>query len=155
MLAASCLVLVSVSAQADGPTQCSRKQVLVPGGGTLPFSAVVRGGDQVYVSGTVGLVPGTRTLVPGGIGPETQAALESIGANLAKVRLSLGDVVKCTVFLADIGEFAAMNAVYSQFFPTDPPARTAAAVSGLVLGARVEIECIAVVRWHIADTCGE
>jgi 2-iminobutanoate/2-iminopropanoate deaminase len=155
MLVVSCLVLVSASARADGPDQCSRKQVLVPAAAGLPFSAVVRGGDHVYVSGTVGLVPGTRTLVPGGIGPETQAALDSIFANLAKVRLGAGDVVKCTVFLADIGEFAAMNAVYSQYFPTDPPARTTAAVAGLVYGARVEIECIAVMRWQNSEACGD
>jgi 2-iminobutanoate/2-iminopropanoate deaminase len=154
MLAVPLLFLASTSALADGPEKCSRKEVLVPGAATSPFSAVVRGGDQVYVAGTVGLIPGTRTPVPGGIGPETKAALESIFANLAKVGLGPEDVAKCTVFLTDIADFAAMNAAYTKFFPKDPPARTSAAVAALVYGARVEIECIAVMRWQNAEACG-
>ncbi len=124
----------------------SRKQVLVPGGSTSPLSAVVRAGDLVFVSGQLGFPPGSRDLVPGGIGPETRAALEGVAANLAKVGLSMDDVVKCTVFLAEMADFAGMNEVYAKAFPKDPPARSTVAVAGLVKSARIEIECIAVTR---------
>jgi 2-iminobutanoate/2-iminopropanoate deaminase len=120
--------------------------VLVPGAGTVPLSAVVRAGELIFVSGQLGIAPGGKDLVAGGIGPETQAALEGVSANLAKAGLAMEDVVKCTVFLADIAEFAQMNEVYTKFFAKDPPARSTVAVAGLVRKARVEIECIAVTR---------
>jgi len=129
----------------SAPAKPTRKQVLVPGGGTAPLSAVVRAGDLVFVSGQLGFAQGSRDLAPGGVGPETQAALEGVARNLAKVGLGMEDVVKCTVFLADIADFQTMNGVYTKFFPTDPPARSTIA-AGLVLKAKVEIECIAVTR---------
>jgi 2-iminobutanoate/2-iminopropanoate deaminase len=107
---------------------------------------VVRVGDLVFVSGQLGFPAGTRDLVPGGIGPETRVTLEGVAANLAKVGLTMDDVVKCTVFLADIADFAAMNEVYAKAFPKDPPARTTVAVAGLFKNARTEIECIAAAR---------
>lgn len=143
------LVVLAVPAFADAPVATlkpTRKQVLVPGAGVVPLSAVVRAGELVFVSGQLGFVPGSRELVPGGAGPEAQAALGGVAANLAKVSLGMEDVVKCTVFLADIADFQTMNAVYTKFFPKDPPARSAVAVAGLVLNAKVEIECIAVTR---------
>jgi len=109
----------------------------------LPFSEAVRAGDLLFVSGQIGNVPGKRELVPGGIGPEAARALENIKAILERHGSSMDDVVKCTVFLADIGEWPAFNEVYRRAFPRHFPARSALAASGLVMGARVEVECIA------------
>ena len=110
----------------------------------LPFSDVVRVGGLLFQSGKVGLEPGTLKLVPGGIQAETRAALEAIQESFARHGVGMDRVVKCTVFLADMKEWAAMNEVYVQFFPGDKkPARSALGASGLALGARVEIECIA------------
>jgi 2-iminobutanoate/2-iminopropanoate deaminase len=120
------------------------KQVIQPAGAPgLPFSSAVRVGNMLYLSGQVGVKPGTREVVAGGIGPETQQALENIKRVLQSAGSSMDRVVKCTVFLKDIADYAAMNQVYATFFPKDPPARSAMAGSGLALGARVEIECIA------------
>ena len=111
-----------------------------------PFSKAVRVGHLLYLSGDLGIVPGSRELVEGGIGPETRQTLENIKATLEANGSSLAEVVKCTVFLADIAEWAAMNEVYKTYFPTNPPARSALGTSGLALGARTEIECIATVK---------
>lgn len=113
-------------------------------GQDLPFSEAVRVGDLLFLSGKVGRKPGTMELVEGGIGPETRQTMENIQAVLERHGSSLERVVKCTVFLADIDEWEAMNEVYRTFFPGDPPARSALGASGLALDARVEIECIAV-----------
>ena len=110
--------------------------------GKLPFSEAVRAGNLVFVSGALGLQAGTLNLVPGGIQAETRAALESIRDNFARHGVTMERVVKCTVFLADMKEWPAMNEVYVQFFPAGKPARSALGASGLALGARVEIECI-------------
>jgi reactive intermediate/imine deaminase len=110
----------------------------------LPFSEAVRAGDTLYLSGQVGSPPGTMTLAPGGIAAETAQTLDNIKAVLERHGYRLDQVVKCTVFLADIKEWPAMNEVYRTYFPKNPPARSAVAGSGLALGARVEIECIAV-----------
>ncbi|MGH8597097.1 MAG: RidA family protein [Gammaproteobacteria bacterium] len=109
----------------------------------LPFSSVVRGGDTLYVSGNLGNVPGKFELVAGGIAAETRQALANIRESLAVAGGSLDRVVKCTVFLAEMTDFQAMNEVYREFFPIDPPARSTVAVKGLAMNARVEIECVA------------
>ncbi|NND59824.1 MAG: RidA family protein [Gammaproteobacteria bacterium] len=109
----------------------------------LPFSDAVRAGPFLFVSGKIGNVPGTMDLAPGGIGGETRQALENIRTSLERNGASMNDVVKCTVFLADIGEWAAMNEVYKTFFPHNRPTRSALGVNGLALDARVEIECFA------------
>jgi reactive intermediate/imine deaminase len=123
-----------------------QKEVLqVPGAvAGLPFSAAVRVGSVIYLSGQIGNRLGTREVVTGGVAAETRQALENIRTVLEAAGSSLDRVFKCTVFLADIGEYNAMNEVYAGFFPTDPPARSTVAGSGLALGARVEIECMAV-----------
>jgi len=112
----------------------------------LPFSEAVRVGDMLYLSGKIGNIPGTRNLAEGGIAGETRQALENIKATLEKYGSSMDEVVKCTVFLADIAEWAAMNEVYVAFFPENPPARSALGTSGLALNSRVEIECFAAMR---------
>lgn len=110
----------------------------------LPFSEAVRVGNTIYLSGQVGILPGTTELVSGGIEAETRQTLENIRSVLERHGSSLDHIVKCTVFLADIGEWPRMNDVYRTYFSEKKPARSALAGSGLALGARVEIECIAV-----------
>jgi reactive intermediate/imine deaminase len=109
----------------------------------LPFSAAVRVGDILYLSGQIGIKPGTLELVEGGVGPETRQTMENIRTVLEAAGSSLDRVVKCTVFLADIADYAEMNEVYRRYFLEKPPARSTVAGSGLALGARVEIECLA------------
>lgn len=110
----------------------------------LPFSEAVRVGNLLFLSGDIGMVPGSGKLAPGGIGPETSQTLENIRMKLEKYGSSMDRVVKCTVFLADMGEWGAMNEVYREFFK-NPPARSALGANGLALDARVEIECIAAI----------
>lgn len=112
----------------------------------LPFSEAVRVGHMLYLSGQLGYDAKASKLVDGGIGPETKQTLENIKAVLEKHGSSMAEVVKCTVFLADIKEWAAMNQVYITYFPSNPPARSALGSSGLALGARTEIECMATVK---------
>ena len=111
----------------------------------LPFSEAVRVGRILYLSGQIGTTGGLQ-LVSGGIEAETRQTLENIRAVLEKNASSLERVFKCTIFLADIAEWPAMNEVYTTFFTGNKPARSAVAGSGLALGARVEIECIATVE---------
>ena len=110
----------------------------------LPFSTAVRVDNTIYLSGALGIVPGTRELAEGGIQAETRQTLDNIKRNLEQFGGSMDYVVKCTVFLADMAEWPAMNEVYTTYF-SNKPARSAIAASGLALDARVEIECIAVV----------
>lgn len=110
----------------------------------LPFSEAVRVGSMLYLSGALG-IGGAGTLVPGGIEAETRQALANIRAVLERHGSSMDRVIKCTVMLADMAEWAAMNRVYVESFPTNLPARSAFGTSGLALGGRVEIECIATV----------
>jgi reactive intermediate/imine deaminase len=117
--------------------------VPIAGNRSLPFSAAVRVGDMLYLSGQIG-TDSTGGLVPGGIEPETRQTMENIRAVLEANGSSMDRVVKCLVMLADMAEWGAMNKVYVTFFPDHLPARSAMGASGLALGARVEIECIAV-----------
>lgn len=118
-------------------------------GGTrqLPFSEAVRVGEVLYLSGQIG-VDASGAVVPGGIEAETRRTLENIRATLERHGSSMDDVFKCTVMLADIrSDYAPMNAVYRTFFrPERMPARSTFGASGLALGARVEIECVAAAR---------
>jgi len=108
-----------------------------------PFSPAVRVGDLLYLSGQVG-TDSSGSLVAGGVEPETRQALENIRDVLARTGSSMDRVVKCTVMMADMKEWPAMNGVYATFFPTHRPARSAFGTTGLALNARLEIECIAV-----------
>ena len=109
-----------------------------------PYSQAVSAGSTVYISGQVPLDPATGALVEGGIQAQAERVLTNIGAILEAAGLNYADVVKTTVLLADIADFKAVNEVYARFF-TGPvlPARAAFAVAGLPLGARVEIEAVA------------
>ena len=109
-----------------------------------PFSDAVRVGSIVCLSGELGTAS-TGRLVRGGIAAETRQTLENIKAKLERMGMVLDNVVKCTAMLAYIGEWAAMNAVYRTYFPGPKPARSAFGTSGLVFGARMELECIAAV----------
>jgi 2-iminobutanoate/2-iminopropanoate deaminase len=111
--------------------------------GDLPFSKVVEANGLVFLAGQVGEMPGVRGAVPGGIEAETQAMLDNVGRLLQTVGLDYSDVVKCTVYLRDFTEFAAMNAVYREYFPTEPPTRATVGVTALAADFRVEIEVVA------------
>ena len=140
-LAAAVLALgTALPAAADKPEYLNSAKLLP---GTLPFSEAVRLGNTLYLSGQVGIEPGTMKLVPGGIGPETRQALANIEAILKANGRSLTDLVKCTVMLADIADWPAFNEVYKSVLHAPFPARSALGASGLALGARVEIECLA------------
>ncbi len=140
-----CIFLLAALILTTTPLKAQDKEtidspVFPPG---LPFPAAVRVGDMIYLSGQIGIKPGTLELVKGGVGPETVQTMENIKTVLEGAGSSLKRVVKCTVFLADIADYAVMNEAYRGFFPDRPPARSTVAGSGLALGARVEIECIA------------
>ncbi|MDX1626100.1 MAG: RidA family protein [Wenzhouxiangellaceae bacterium] len=111
----------------------------------LPFSEAVRVGDIVYLSGQIGIVPGTVELVEGGIEAETRQTMDNIRTTLEAHGLAMEDLVKCLVMLDDMAEWSAFNEVYRTYFePGRFPARSALGADGLALGARVEVECIAV-----------
>lgn len=110
----------------------------------LPFSEAVRLGSMLYLSGAIGLDE-AGTLVSGGIEAETRQALANIRTVLERHGSALDRVIKCTVMLADMVEWPAMNRVYVDHFPTNLPARSAFGASGLALGGRVEIEVLATI----------
>lgn len=111
----------------------------------LPFSEAVRYGDLLFLSGQIGDLPETGSLVEGGIVPETNQTMKNIQSVLERNGSSLDKVIKCTCMLADINDWAAMSKEYIKYFPDHKPARSAFAATGLALGARVEIECVAYV----------
>ncbi|MBS3973814.1 MAG: RidA family protein [Actinobacteria bacterium] len=108
-----------------------------------PYSQGVWAGDLLYLSGQVPLDPATGKLVEGDVGLQTQRVFDNLEAVLASAGLTMQDVVKCNVFLIDMGDFSAMNEAYGERFMPPFPARSTIAVAGLPLGARVEIELIA------------
>jgi 2-iminobutanoate/2-iminopropanoate deaminase len=108
-----------------------------------PYSQAVRSGKTVFCSGQTPIDPQTGNLVAGDIGAQTERVMKNIGAVLAAAGCTFGDVVKTTIFLIDMNDFAAVNAVYGHYFDGSKPARSTVAVAGLPRGARVEIEAIA------------
>lgn len=108
-----------------------------------PYSQAVEAAGTLYVSGQIPLDPSTGKM-PEGIGAQTEQVFANIGAILAEAGYGFGDVVKCTVLLSDIADFAAVNAVYAKYYTHQMPARAAYQVAALPLGALVEIETIAV-----------
>lgn len=106
-----------------------------------PFSDAVQVGDILFLSGDVGMAEDGVTVAQGGIEVETRRVMIRLGERLASHGLTYRDVVKCTVMLADIGEWPKFNAIYAEYFSPPYPARSALGASGLALGARVELEC--------------
>ena len=109
----------------------------------LPFSEAVRHGNTLYLSGQVGIVPGSLKLAPGGIKEEAKQTMENIKTSLEAHGYTMANLIKCTVMLTDMSEWSAFNEVYKTFFAGNHPARSAFGANGLALGARVEVECIA------------
>jgi len=144
LLALPVVLLLGCEVNVDQPAEVEYLNMPGMEGRDLPFSSAVRVDNTLYVSGSIGNIPGTLELAEGGIQGETRQTLDNISGVLEQFGSSMDKVVKCTVFLADIAEWGAMNEVYRTYFP-NPPARSALGASGLALDARVEIECIAVV----------
>jgi len=107
-----------------------------------PYSQAIASGDMVFCSGQLGLDPATGNLVDG-VEAQADRAMRNLSAVLDAAGLTLADVVKTTIFLADINDFAAVNAVYGRYVPDPPPARSTVGVGALPKGGRVEIEAIA------------
>jgi 2-iminobutanoate/2-iminopropanoate deaminase len=111
-----------------------------------PYSQAIINGNMVYTAGQIALDPQTGKLVEGGIDEQTHRVLDNLSAVLEAAGTSMRSVVKTTVFLSDLGNFAGMNAIYGTYFsPDTPPARSTVQVAALPLGALIEIECIATV----------
>jgi len=109
----------------------------------VPLSQAIKVGDWVFASGQLGMDPRTGRLVDGGIKAETRQVCKNLKAILEAAGSSLGKVAKVTIYMADLAELMEMNAVFSEYFRKDPPARTTFQAGGLIAGARVEIEAIA------------
>ena len=148
LLASGCTIEPRTDRESEQSDAPNRREIIQPEGiASLPvFSLAVRSGDLIFLSGQLGAVPGESPprVVEGGIEAETHQTMENVIAVLDAAGATLNNLVKCTVFLADIADYEAMNAVYAEYFPSDPPARAALAGSGLALGALVELDCIAV-----------
>jgi len=108
-----------------------------------PYSVGVRAGEMVFTSGQIGLDPRTGELAPGGIEAQTRQAMSNLQSVLQAAGSGLQHVLKTTVFLKNMGDFAAFNLVYGEFFPQQPPARSTVEVAALPKGALVEVECVA------------
>ena len=111
-----------------------------------PYSQAIRTENLLFTAGQVGLDPATMEIVEGGIETQTRQVLTNLKHVLETADSGLNFVVKTTVFLQDMGDFAKMNAIYAEFFPENPPARSTIQVAGLPKGALVEIECIALLN---------
>jgi len=112
----------------------------------LPFSELVRVDNMLLLSGQIGVVPGTLKLVAGGIKEQSRQPMENIKLTLEAHNYSMDNIVKCTVMLANISEWADFNEVYKSFFKKPYPARSAFGANGLAMGALVEVECIGAVK---------
>ncbi|MGQ9653701.1 MAG: RidA family protein [Thermodesulfobacteriota bacterium] len=121
-----------------------KKQIIGRGPIGLPFCEGVLVGDTLYLSGAIGFDREAGRVVEGGIAAETRKAIGNLKETLAKAGMDLEDVVKVTVYLRSMEDYQAFNEVYAEYFPKDPPARETVAVSGLALGAAIELSFIAV-----------
>src|SRR3954453_23382786 len=122
----------------------SWKRVNAPDVPELPvFAHAAIAGDQIYLSGMLGLTDEFEGVVEGGVGPETTQAFRHVERILAACDATLADIVKVSAFLPDLGEWEAMNAAYPEVSGEEPPARIAIGVRDLLLGARVEFDCVA------------
>ncbi len=109
-----------------------------------PYSQAVRAGGTYFFAGKIGVTDSTRALASGRTAAETRNVMEAFRALFSELGLSFGDVVRATVYLADINDYDEMNRTYGEYFPSSPPARETVAVSGIVSGAKVEISFVAV-----------
>ena len=109
-----------------------------------PYSVGINTNGTLYVSGQLGIDPASGKLVEGGVEAQTKQVMENIGNVLKADNMDFGNVVKCTIFLKDMNDFATVNAVYGEYFKVDPPAREAVQVACLPMNVDVEISCIAV-----------
>jgi 2-iminobutanoate/2-iminopropanoate deaminase len=107
-----------------------------------PYSHAVRAGGFLFLSGQTPLDPATGKLVEGGIGDQTRQCLQNLQVVCAAARASLGDAVRCGIYVTDMGTFGEVNEAYAAFFPQDPPARSTIGVASLPVGAQVEIDAI-------------
>jgi reactive intermediate/imine deaminase len=141
---------IIVPPRAPSAMSRSERQVINPPGiaPLVPaYSVAVRDGEWVFVSGMTGLKPGTQDIIDGGAGPQTRQTMENIKAAVEAAGATMADVAECTVYLKDMADYAAMNAEYVTFFPTDPPARATLAVSAMPRPAAVvEVKCSARIR---------
>ena len=108
-----------------------------------PYSTATLAGETIYLSGMIGIDPATQKPVEGGTLAQAKQAFENIRTVLGELGAAMGDVLKTTVYLTDIGEFGAVNSLYAEYFGPDYPARTCVEVSRLPLGLSIEVECIA------------
>ena len=141
LVAAFGCVMACAANAADAKPEFLDSGKVYPAG--VPLSEAVRVGGTLYLSGQIGIQPGTLKLVPGGIKEESRQAMTNIRTSLEAHGYSMSDVVKCTVMLADISKWGDFNEVYKTFFSGHFPARSALGTSGLALGAQVEVECMA------------
>jgi 2-iminobutanoate/2-iminopropanoate deaminase len=130
-----------VAKEARMPKHVPKLEGVEPG--PYPFSQVVEANGFVFLAGQVGDAPGSHGAVPGGIEAQTRAMLDNVGRLLTAAGLAYTDVVRCAVYLRDFDDFAAMNAVYREYFPTEPPARATVGVTALAADYAIEIEVTA------------
>lgn len=128
---------LSINAARAGEMQVYKSEDLPD----LPYSAAVRAGDMVYVSGVTGHRPGSAEPVEGGIDAEADQAFAYVKQTLERVGSSLDKTVKCTVLLADIDHFPALNKAFTRYFPENPPARSTIVVPALPHDSQIEVEC--------------
>jgi 2-iminobutanoate/2-iminopropanoate deaminase len=143
-------LLLFLAGGCQAPVEAARGPEFLKGPATsaltaLPFSEAVRAGDFLFLAGQIGNVPGKLELVPGGMAAEAEQVMQNVVAVLERHGARLDDVVKVTVFLADMRDWPAFNEVYRRHFTRNLPARSAAGANGLAIGAKVEVECIAYV----------
>lgn len=135
---------------ATSAAPASGREVLNPPGlaPLVPaYSVAIRSGDQVFVSGMTGIKPGTQDIIDGGVGAQTRQTMENIRASVQAGGATMADVDECTVYLKNMADYAAMNAVYIEFFPVNPPARATLSVTAMPRpAALVEIKCSARIR---------
>lgn len=128
--------------------QSTRREVVATGSAPNavgPYSQGIKAGSFFFSAGQIPLDPATGTMVDGGIEAQTRRVLDNVKGVVEAAGSSMERVVKMTVFMVDLGDFAAMNSVYSEYFQSDPPARSAVQVSALPLGASIEMECVALI----------
>jgi reactive intermediate/imine deaminase len=146
----SCLLLAGCAAQpqppaAPPPAPADPEFINLVDPWPYPFSSAVKAGNLVFVSGQIGtqMVDGAPQLVTGGLDAEARQTLDNIKAIVERAGSSMDRVVKCTVMLADMADWPRFNEIYTEYFPGPKPARAAFGANGLALGARVEVDCIA------------